>query len=81
MNTNQLKKLLVLSLGCAGGVDAGLNNILVDSYEVGSQNWTQKMEGEFQKRRGYSIRPYLPHYTFSKRMLANCAAKRYLTRN
>ena len=44
----------------AGAVESGFNNILVDSYEVGSQNWTQKMEGEFQRRRGYSIRPYLP---------------------
>ncbi len=46
----------------AGAVETGFNNILVDSYEVGSQNWTQKMEGEFQKRRGYSLRPYLPAF-------------------
>ncbi len=44
----------------AGNVATGFNNILVDSYEVGSQNWTQKMEGEFQRRCGYSLRPYLP---------------------
>ena len=44
----------------AGAVETGFNNILVDSYEVGSQNWTQKMEDEFRKRRGYSIRPFLP---------------------
>jgi len=42
------------------GEGLGFNNILVDSYEVGSQNWTQKMEAEFLKRRGYSLRPYLP---------------------
>ena len=44
----------------AGRVDTGFNNILVDSYEVGSQNWTQKMETEFKQRCGYSLRPYLP---------------------
>ncbi len=46
----------------AGDVKSGLNNILVDSYEVGSQNWTQKMEEEFLRRRGYSIRPFLPAF-------------------
>ncbi len=46
----------------AGNVATGFNNILVDSYEVGSQNWTQKMEGEFQRRCGYSLRPYLPAF-------------------
>ena len=46
----------------AGDVRSGFNNILVDSYEVGSQNWTQKMEEEFSRRRGYSLRPYLPAF-------------------
>ena len=44
----------------AGNVKSGFNNILVDSFEVGSQNWTQKFEEEFMRRRGYSLRPYLP---------------------
>jgi hypothetical protein len=30
-----------------------LNNALIDSYEVGSQNWTPKFREEFQRRRGY----------------------------
>ena len=46
----------------AGNVATGFNNILVDSFEVGSQNWTQKMEAEFQKRRGYSLRPFMPAF-------------------
>lgn len=37
-----------------------LNNALIDSYEVGSQNWTPKFREEFMKRRGYDILPYLP---------------------
>lgn len=41
----------------------GLNNALVDSYEVGSQNWTPKFREEFKKRRGYDPLPYLPAIT------------------
>ncbi|MBR4257544.1 MAG: hypothetical protein IKQ17_00780, partial [Kiritimatiellae bacterium] len=44
----------------AGAVESGFNNILVDSYEVGSQNWTQGMEKIFESRMGYSPLPYLP---------------------
>ncbi len=44
----------------AGNVASGLNNILVDSYEVGSQNWTQGFEKEFKARRGYDITSWLP---------------------
>ena len=47
----------------AGDVKSGFNSILVDSYEVGSQNWTQGFEKEFQKRMGYSPIPYLPVFT------------------
>lgn len=48
------------------GIDAttdnrtGFNNILVDSYEVDCQNWTQGLDAAFEKRMGYSLRPYLP---------------------
>ncbi|TWU59255.1 hypothetical protein Poly51_20410 [Rubripirellula tenax] len=33
--------------------------ILIDSYEVGMQNWTDAMADEFASRRGYDITPYL----------------------
>ena len=33
---------------------------LIDSYEVGGQNWTEDLPAEFRRRRGYDIRPYLP---------------------
>lgn len=49
----------------AGNVSTGLNNILVDSYEVGSQNWTKGFEKEFARRRGYSMAPYYPVFTGS----------------
>lgn len=31
----------------------------VDSWECGSQNWSSNFLSEFQKRRGYDLRPYL----------------------
>ena len=47
----------------AGNVESGFNNILVDSYEVGSQNWTQGFDKTFERRMGYSLKPYLPVFT------------------
>ena len=52
---------LVRKLGpYAGNRPSGLNGILVDSYEVGSQNWTGGFEKTFERARGYSLVPYLP---------------------
>lgn len=45
---------------CGGRQTAGLNNVLIDSYEVGSQNWTQGLEREFMRRCGYDCMPYFP---------------------
>lgn len=33
---------------------------IIDSYEVGGQNWTDDFAAEFKKRRGYEITSYLP---------------------
>ena len=35
----------------------------IDSWEVGSQNWTPGFREEFQKRYGYDLLPYLPILT------------------
>ncbi|WP_298366012.1 glycosyl hydrolase [uncultured Lutibacter sp.] len=43
-----------------GLVGETVNNCLIDSYEVGSQNWTSGFEDEFQKLRGYNLTSYLP---------------------
>ncbi len=40
-----------------------LNGILMDSYEAGSCNWTDKMQEEFEKRRGYQLLKWLPTVT------------------
>lgn len=37
-----------------------VNNCLIDSYEVGSQNWTAGFEHQFKELRGYNLTSYLP---------------------
>ena len=38
----------------------GMAGATIDSYEVGLQNWTAAFPQEFEKRRGYDLRKYLP---------------------
>ena len=33
---------------------------IIDSWEVGGQNWTESFPEEFRRRRGYDMRPWLP---------------------
>lgn len=49
-----------------------LDTSLIDSYEVGNQDWTANFREEFQKRRGYDPLPYLA--TFSRRVVDSPAA-------
>lgn len=42
---------------------SGISLMLTDSIEVGPQNWTDNMLGEFQQRRGYDPHPWLPALT------------------
>ena len=37
-----------------------LTGVHFDSWESGQHNWTPGFEKEFQKRRGYDLKPYLP---------------------
>jgi hypothetical protein len=46
-----------------------LNTSLIDSYEVGGQNWNAEFRKEFQQRRGYDPLKYLP--TFTGRVVDN----------
>ncbi len=41
----------------------GLNAFTVDSTEIGAQNWTESLLGEFQRLRGYDPSPWLPTLT------------------
>jgi alpha-L-rhamnosidase/F5/8 type C domain len=45
------------------GAKGGLQFIITDSWEAGSENWTNNMPEEFSKRRGYSIIPWMPVLT------------------
>jgi len=40
-----------------------LDGSLIDSYEVGGQNWTKDFRAEFEKRRGYDPLKFLPVFT------------------
>lgn len=41
----------------------GKVGLLIDSYEMGLQNWSATFPEEFQKRQHYSLMPYLPALT------------------
>ncbi|WP_199287708.1 glycosyl hydrolase [Pseudotamlana carrageenivorans] len=41
-------------------VGTTVNNCLIDSYEVGTANWTAEFDAEFETLRGYSLVSYLP---------------------
>ncbi|MBI4890620.1 MAG: discoidin domain-containing protein [Acidobacteria bacterium] len=41
----------------------GLQFMVLDSYEAGTQNWTDDMLAQFTKRRGYEPLPWLPVLT------------------
>ncbi|WP_255039274.1 glycosyl hydrolase [Lacihabitans soyangensis] len=41
----------------------GLTHMVLDSYEAGHMNWTKDFPAEFQKRRGYDIKGWIPVLT------------------
>jgi len=38
----------------------GIRYVITDSWEAGSQNWTDDMIAQFKKRRGYNPLPWMP---------------------
>ncbi len=56
---------------------SGLTTLHFDSWEMGSQNWSEQFAAEFSKRRGYEPWPYLP--TFSGYFVENAeVSERFL---
>lgn len=49
--------------GPLAGRGKTLDNVLIDSYEVGGQNWSDDFRAEFKRLRGYDPVPYLPAFT------------------
>jgi hypothetical protein len=50
----------------------GIRYVINDSWEAGSQNWTDNMLAQFKKQRGYDATPWLP--VLSGRIVENAAA-------
>jgi hypothetical protein len=59
--TNYLDQYKDATKGLMG--PKGLHYIITDSWEAGTQNWTDNMRAEFAKRRGYDMTPWLPVLT------------------
>ena len=55
---NSFSKKLIDSAGKFAGNT--FKFLLIDSWEAGFQNWTAGFDVSFEKRRGYSLLPYLP---------------------
>lgn len=45
------------------GKKGGLRFMVTDSWEAGAQNWTANLPAEFERRRGYSMIPWMPVFT------------------
>ncbi len=58
---NLMGKLIRQNKALTGETKA-LVSTHIDSWEVGSQNWTPRMREEFRTRRGYDILPFLPAF-------------------
>jgi len=54
-----------------------LNTSLIDSYEVGGQNWSENFRKEFKKRRGYDLLKFLPAFT-SRVVDSTATSERFL---
>lgn len=66
---NSFMQRILDDLGPLGGQT--LNCSLIDSYEVGGQNWSGNFRAEFTRRRGYDPVTFLP--TFTGRVVGNSA--------
>lgn len=51
---------LLREVGPRSGTGEGWTSLHIDSWEMGSQNWTADFRQEFRRRRGYDVLPYLP---------------------
>lgn len=59
--TNYLDQYKSATQGWMG--NKGLRFMVTDSWEAGTQNWTNGLAAEFQKRRGYALLPWMPVLT------------------
>jgi hypothetical protein len=69
LHLNNLMKNIIQKNKGLTGKDQPLIGVHIDSWENGAQNWTPQMRGEFHKRRGYDMFPFLP--VFSGRIVGS----------
>ncbi len=60
--TSYFTQYLDMYKDATGGLmgENGLQYIITDSWEAGTQNWTDNMPADFLSKRGYDIIPWLP---------------------
>ena len=68
--TGQASPLAAPAPGGSPG-KVGLQFVITDSWEAGTENWTNDILSEFQHRRGYDARPWLP--TMAGRVIGSAA--------
>jgi hypothetical protein len=61
LHFDKLIKVILEKMGTLAGKT--FTTLLIDSYEVGSQNWTPRFREEFRQRNGYDLISYLPAFT------------------
>ncbi|MBM3854092.1 MAG: glycosyl hydrolase, partial [Verrucomicrobia bacterium] len=59
----QFAGLLIREIGPNRRPGRGLTTLHFDSWEMSAQNWSANFRGEFQRRRGYDLLPFLPAMT------------------
>lgn len=63
-NYSAMMAKLVSDTGAGkAALTSGLTATHIDSWENGSQNWSESIREEFKKRRGYDPLPFLPTFT------------------
>lgn len=54
-----------------GPLSGKIRSLFADSLELEGSNWCQDMEEEFQKRRGYELKPWLPYVLYKIAAMGN----------
>ena len=63
--------------GSIGKIGSRFRSVFVDSLELEGANWTDDFYTEFEKRRHYSLRPYLPFILFKTGKMGKILDEKY----
>ncbi len=70
-NEEAVKKYLNKMSSFIGPLSGKVRSFFTDSLEVEGANWTNDMEIEFKRRRGYDLQPWLPFILFKTAGMGN----------